>query len=159
MWRAQLNNNIMHSKIIEITTQPIERDEYMTAGGFTYEEYDHFADYIQGIDTKLEETILLWFDNEGIFERNGRELTLLDLNGFMEDWRKAIITRANNIDFTDGLALYKLSDVIKETHTHSELMFYFLEEFMDFGRFVFYLYNNYKAGDKFYIGGILDYHY
>jgi hypothetical protein len=30
---------------------------------------------------------------------------------------------------------------------------------MDFGRFVFYLYNNYKAGDKFYIGGILDYHY
>lgn len=149
----------MHSKIIEISTKPIERDEYMTAGDFTYEEYDHFADYIQGIDPKLEEPILQWFDNDEIFKRNGRELILLDLHGFMEDWRKAIITRANNIDFTDGLALYKLNDVINETHKQSELMFYFMEEFMNFGRLAFYLYNNYKVCDKFYVGGILDYHY
>jgi hypothetical protein len=38
-------------------------------------------------------------------------------------------------------------------------MFYFGEEFMNFGRLAFYLYNNYKVCDKFYIGGILDYHY
>lgn len=150
----------MHSKIIEISTKPIERDEYIDAECFTYEEYDHFADYIQGIDPKLEETILLWFDNEGIFERKGRELTLLDLNGFMEEWRKAIITRANNIDFTDWLALAKIREVIKETHHYSDLMFCFDgEEFMNIGQLAHYLYKNNRPGDKFYVGGILDYHY
>jgi hypothetical protein len=149
----------MHSKIIEISKRPIDRDDYISIGCFDYEEYDHFADYIQGVEQERENDIMSWIDEYGIFNRKGRKLTLLDLNGFMEEWRKAIITRANNIDFTEGLALYKLEEIIKETHKQSELMFYFEDEFMTLGRLAFYLYNNYKVCDKFYIGGILDYHY
>ncbi len=148
----------MHSKIIEISKTPMVRDEYMSEGCFCPEEYDHFADYIQIVPQDSENDIISWLDKHGIFERNGRELTLLDLNPFIEEWRAEIKKRANNIDFTDGLSLYRLKEVIKETHQESSLIFYF-GEFMPMGELVHWLYNHYQPGDKFYIGGILDYHY
>lgn len=134
------------------------RDEYMSEGCFCPEEYERFADYIQSVPQDNENNIISWLDEHGIFERNGRELTLLDLNPFIEEWRTEIKKRANNIDFTDRLALYRLKEVIKETHRESSLMFYF-GEFMPMGELVHWLYNHYQPGDKFYIGGILDYHF
>lgn len=148
----------MHSKIIEISETPMERDEYMSEGCFCPEEYERFADYIQSVPQDSENDIISWLDKHGIFERNGRELELLDLNPFIEEWRAEIKKRANNIDFTDGFALYRLKEVVKETHRESSLMFYF-GEFMPMGELVHWLYNHYQPGDKFYIGGILDYHY
>ena len=134
------------------------RDEYMSEGSFCPEEYERFADYIQSVPQDSENDIISWLDKHGIFERNGRELELLDLNPFIEEWRAEIKKRANNIDFTDGFALYRLKEVVKETHRESSLMFYF-GEFMPMGELVHWLYNHYQPGDKFYIGGILDYHY
>ena len=69
------------------------------------------------------------------------------------------ICQANNIDFSDTLALYRLREIIKETHVDASLRFYFGEEFMTLGELVHWLYNFHKPGDKFYIGGILDYHF
>ena len=149
----------MHSKIIEISKTPIERDEFISDDCFIPEEWGGFADYIQSVSAKTEDEVIGWIDEYGIFERNGRELTLRDLNPFIEDWRSEIKKRANNIDFTDGLALYLLREVVKETHLEVYSRFYFGEEFMTFGDFVHWLYNHYEPGDKFYIGGILDYHF
>ena len=149
----------MHSKIIEISETPIEREEYITEGCFCDEEFNHFADYLQGVKPESEEKIIEWIDRYGIFERNGRELTLLDVSPFLEKWREKIKERANNIDFSDTLALYRLRKIIKETHVDASLRFYFGEEFMTLGELVHWLYNFHKPGDKFYIGGILDYHF
>ena len=150
----------MHSKIIEISKTPIERADYVQADGFTYEEYSDFADYIQGVEKEVENRIIAWFDDIEIFTRKGRELTLRPMGGFMDDWKMKIVDMANNLDFTDWFSYYDIKDVLKKTHKKWVCKICMNgEEFWDFGYFCQYIYENYKPGDKFYIGGILDYHF
>ena len=149
----------MHSKIIEISDKPIERKDFITEDSFEYEYFSSFADYIQNVKPKYENEILEYFDTFGIFYRNGRELTMRDLNEFMNEWRAQIITKANNLDFTNWMSLHNMKALMKETHLGTSYRICFNEEIFDFGYFVQDIYERYKPGDKFYIGGILDYHF
>ena len=36
----------MHSRIFEITSKPLDRDDYLTSGWLDPEQYSDFADYI-----------------------------------------------------------------------------------------------------------------
>ena len=90
---------------------------------------------------------------------NGRELTLLDLREFMKELKSKIQEKADCIDFNDTLALYRLKEVINETHHYSSMLFYYGEEFMTLGQFAHWMHCFQNPGDKFYIGGVLDYHW
>jgi len=150
----------MHAKIIEIGTEKKKRDDYITEGSFIPEEYCDFADYIQGVEKEVEKKIIAWFDDLEIFTRKGRELTLQPMGGFMDDWKMKIVDMANNLDFTDWFSFYDIKDVMKKTHKKWCVKICMNgEEFWDFGYFCQHIYENYKPGDKFYIGGILDYHF
>ena len=59
----------MHSKIIEISKTPMERDEYMNEGCFCYEEFSHVADYLQDVPKSAEDKIIARIDDFGIFEQ------------------------------------------------------------------------------------------
>ena len=150
----------MHAKIIEIGTKKLKRADYITEDNFIPEEYGDFADYIQGVEKEIEKKVIAWFDDLEFFTRKGRELTLQPMGGFMDDWKMKIVDMANNLDFTDWFSFYDIKDVMKKTHEKWVGKICMNgEEFWDFGYFCQYIYENYKPGDKFYIGGILDYHY
>ena len=73
----------MHSKIIEIGTEKKQRADYIQADGIIYEEYNRFADYVQDVPRENEKDIMSWLDKFEIFTRNGRELTLRPIGGFI----------------------------------------------------------------------------
>ena len=150
----------MHSKIIEIGTEKKKRADYIQADGIIYEEYDHFADYVQSVPRESEKDIMSWLDKFEIFTRNGRELTLRPIGGFIDDWKMKIVEMAKNLDMTNWMSYYDIKNVLRKTHFQSDLMICFNgEEFWEFGYFVQHIYENNQPGNKFYIGGILDYHY
>ena len=152
-----------HSRIFQITREKIEdREDYIDSGIYDPALYSHFADYIDNV--KDEQDSLRWLDEkfEGLFVRDGRELTLLDISEFMEEYKAAIVKATENLDMRDFMTCYNLRRVMKYTHRNCD--FYINEEIYNttpfsFGAFVQDIYQNYKPGDKFYIGGILDYHF
>lgn len=152
----------MHSKIYQITAMKLGRDEYAKAVHFDYDEISFFADYVDEVERDEEKGLLESFDTlfEGIFSRKGRTITLLDTSKFIEEWRSAIKKCADNIDFTNSYSLFQLKELTKRTHGEYNTMLYTdYSGFEYFGDFVQRLYACHKPGDKFYIGGILDYHW
>lgn len=80
----------MHSKIYQIAEQPIGPENYITESDF-YENSSDFADYVADMDEEDQEECIAdlasgWL--EGIFEVNGRELTVLDSTDFLNEWAK-----------------------------------------------------------------------
>lgn len=150
----------MHSRIFQIETKRTERDDYIKSCFFEYDEYSRFADYVSDdVDVRND---LKWLDNDirGIFERNGRKLTLLNTNAFVDEWKQEIKNRAENIDLCDWSSVYDLKAVLRETHRFSDFKVYCeYGGIMDFGDYMRHLITAHKPGDVFYIGGILDYHY
>jgi hypothetical protein len=152
----------MHSKIYQITEKKLERDDYTKAANFDYDDHSDFADYIDDVERDEEKELLEHFDSlfEGIFSRKGRTITLLDTSGFIEEWRSAIKKCADNMDFTDWRTLFQMREITKRTHKeHNTMLYTDHAGFEYFGEFVQRLYAAHKPGDKFYIGGILDYHW
>lgn len=152
----------MHSKIYQITATKLGRDDYAELIHFDYDDFSFFADYIDDVEKDDEKEYLEAFDIlfEGIFSRKGRTITLLDTSAFIEEWRGAIRKCADNIDFTDWHSLFQLRELAKRTHKECNTMLYTdYAGFEYFGDFVQRLYAAHKPGDKFYIGGILDYHW
>ena len=138
------------------------RDDYAKAVIFDYDDFSDFADYIDDVERDEEKELLEYFDSlfEGIFSRKGRTVTLLDTSKFIEEWRKTIKKCADNLDFTDWHSLFQLKEIMKLTHREYNTMLYTnYAGFEYFGDFVQRLYAAHKPGDKFYIGGILDYHW
>lgn len=152
----------MHSKIYQITETKLGRDEYINAVYFDYDEISFFADYVDDVERDEEKRLLEAFDSlfEGIFSRKGRTVTLLDTSKFIEEWRSAIKKCADNMDFTNSQHLFQMREITKRTHKEYNTMLYSdYAGFEYFGDFVQRLYAAHKPGDKFYIGGILDYHW
>lgn len=150
----------MHSTIIEILQQPVKRGEYMTEDSFDAEEYTRFADYIQNVNKERENDTLKWIDTLQVFDRKGRELTLRPMGGFMDDWKMEIVKKAKNLDMTDWMSYYNMKALLRKTHLDCDTMICMNgQEFWEFGYFIQHLYETNQPGDKFYIGGILDYHF
>lgn len=152
-----------HSRIFQITEKKIDEDQYINED-FDPQQWDDFADFIEEIGNPQKS--LEWFDDvfEGIFTRNGRELTLLDITDFMEDWL-CEIKRTTDIS-VDGMRewrfRYNLSSLLRHTHRNIDFHFVLDEDGLEIdnaGGFINNLYSSYKPGNKFYIGGILDYHF
>lgn len=152
-----------HSRIFQITREKIEdKEDYINSEFYDPALYSHFADYIE--DVENEQDSLEWLDEKfkGLFVRNGRELILLDISEFMDEFRTEIVKSAENLDMRDWLTCYKLRKVQRCTHINCD--FYINQEVynttpVSFGMFIQDVYQNHKPGDKFYIGGILDYHF
>ena len=152
----------MHSKIYQISEKKLERDDYAKAVNFDFDEVSFFADYVDDVERDDEKELLENFDTlfEGIFSRKGRTITLLDTSAFIEEWRSAIKKLADNMDFTNSRQLFRMREITKRTHKdYSAMLFTDYGGFEYFGDFVQRLYAAHKPGDKFYIGGILDYHW
>lgn len=151
----------MHSRIFQIETKKMDRDDYIQSCFFDYDEISHFADYVDDdrVDVKHD---LQWLDKDiqGIFKREGRKLTLLNTNAFVDEWKQEIKRKAESVDLFDWQSFYDLKALMRETHRFSDFKIYCeYGGLMDFASYVRYLITSHKPGDVFYIGGIVDYHY
>ena len=134
----------------------------MTVDTFDSSNYEHFSDYVSDIKKERIESELCSLDKEfeGIFKRNGRELTMLNIEKFMNEWKEELKSRMNGFTFADWKCSWRLKKTIERTHTQSALYITDGEwEINSFGEFIEWLYQEHQQGDKFYIGGILDYHF
>ena len=157
----------MHSKIYQITTEKLTDDGLISASTFDYEATD-FADYVANLEDYEQEAYLKDLDYilKGIFSREGRELTYLGAENFVNEWLaflKEYIAIIRTEDMKDFYNRYKLKSFVNYTHREFYTRFYLGAEWETsaepFGDFIMNIYGNYQPGQKFYVGGIVDFHF
>ena len=156
----------MHSNIIQISRNPIEKEERVSPIDF-YENSSDFADYIGDEYDDEErksviEAIPKWFD--GIFSLEGDHLVFNGLGDFVKDWYRYIgecVAELKDNEVED-MKLYRIKKAVEHTHLDIWSRFY-IENWNGYAAaaedFIDYLANRMKQGDKLYIGAIIDYHF
>ena len=150
----------MHSRIFEITSKPLDRDDYLTSDWLEYHQIYDFADYIS--DDVCEDEDIEWFAEKmsHIFACDGRKVILRDISGFIELWKADVRKKASEFDpKNDGMSSHHLRMSVNETHEDISFRFY-NEDYglMNMRRFIENVLLYHKPGDVFYIGGIVDFH-
>ena len=154
----------MHNKIYQIGRERINGDDFITECDFMPENYSHFADWIQDVDNDEYEELYKRLDHqfEGVFTRDGDELTYIGAEKFMEKWLahiKAFVEPLTVESMKDWYPMFKVEDIIKNTHLCTPTKIYVDEEIQDLGDFMRSVFAEAKPGDKLYLGGIIDYHW
>lgn len=158
----------MHSKIFQISSKPIDRDDYKCPDDY-YDNSSEFADYI-GDEMKgerREECIgYLALNLSDLFSYDGEAFVYKGndaMHAFNKKWIDAIKESAG--DLTDEnllFNLYRLRKLTKSTHKESSFRFD-IEEWNGWAGpmydIVDYAASRLKEGDRIYVGAVIDYHY
>ena len=161
------NFSIMHANIYQITERELPRSEFIDEYTF-HDRLPDGADYTRTIPECEEEPYMGWLEGalKGVFERDGRELTFVGVEPFLEEWVAKIKESADGLftEFFDSITLYQHKCLCERTHRNIASLIYSGERRQgrteNFGDFIQSLsYRNFKPGDKLYIGGIVDFHY
>lgn len=161
----------MHSKIFQVSIQPIEVDDYCSSDDF-YENND-FADYIgdvlEGDDRKacigyLADTLKDLF----AYDPNLETLTYKGegaMEAFKKAWAACLHEEAAKVtadNILDLLPLIHVSRTCEETHLGTSYRFY-IENYNGYAApaidLIEYVADKMKAGDKLYIGAVVGYHF
>lgn len=154
----------MHNKIYQIERERVNAEDFITIADFSPEEYDHFADWIDGVDEDNYEELYKRLENlfDGVFVRNGDELTYMGAEKFMGDWLasiKSIVLPMTVDKMRYWQEMYKLHSIIDNTHIRTQTKIYIDGQVRDFGDFMRDVFAEMKVGDKLYLGGIIDFHW
>ena len=150
----------MHSRIFEITSKPLDRDDYLTSDWIEYHQICDFADYISDDVDENDDIEHFATVMSDIFDCDGRKLTLRDISGFIEKWKAEVKKRASEFDPKhDGMSSFHLRRAINDTHKNIDFRFY-TEDYglINTRQLIENILLYHKPGDVFYIGGIVDYH-
>ena len=156
-----------HYNIYQITEQKLCRDEYITEDSFEYENISDFSDGVCDISKEDEKEALETLDTilKGVFKRNGRKLTYLGAEQFVNDWiiyMKDKMAELDNHNIKVFPTLFNLHCMTEYTHRNMEYRFYMGERGYGcaepLGEFIRSVYADNKVGDVFYVGGIVDFH-
>lgn len=159
----------MHSRIFQITTKQVEKENYLNE--FTLNQGENsFIDYCDEIDDEEREANIVCLVGSvlptGMFTRIGANV--IRYNGGMEQWKEEAIAQlkeklaAITPDNYFGLDLYRLKRAV-ENPLDTAYLFYtsetgnqsWAEESYEFMQFVSRL----EEGTLLYIGGVIDYHF
>lgn len=157
----------MHSKIYQMSLEPIKAEDYVTPGCF-YDDSSDFADYIgdEVNDSERHYYIeLLARIFKGILEVDGESLVFKGLGDFRKKWYEHICDLSKElikVDVKDAhLALYKIRTATQRTHLDVFSRF-FIEDYTGYAapasEFIDFL-DDLKEGDHIYIGSIIDFHW
>lgn len=163
----------MHSRIFQVSIQPIEVDDYAVSSDF-YDNSGDFADYIgdekEGNDRKedignLADTLKDLFT----LDEDGETLTYKGetaMEAFKQAWadhlrEEAAKVTADNI--LDWYSRYGVCAICEETHLYTNYRFKIENWNGDFAdaasELISYVAAKMKEGDKLYIGAVIDYHF
>ena len=162
----------MHSKIFQISSEPIDKENYNSPSDY-YDNSGDFADYIgdELTDERREDAIGYLADLlKDVFTPSGRDTLTYKgeeaLRQFKQKWADRIKAMANELT-ADNLfseqRLYLIQSVATETHLRTA----YRVDIQDwcggvaypFGELFEWAASQLKEGDRIYIGAIIDYHY
>lgn len=154
----------MHSKIFQITRERVNADEFITTEEFSTEDYSWFADWIQDVDDDSYEDLYESIEHllDGVFTRNGDELTYVGAEKFCENWMnhiKALVEPLTVESVKEFMPLWLVKSAINNTHLRTETKIYFDGVMENFGDFIRTVFASLKTGDKLYLGGVVDFHW
>ena len=162
----------MHSCIYQISKMPLSPDEYASPETY-YENSDDFADYIGNSykgDERAEHINIFAEIICGVFDYQGNDVFVYKgpsaLYRFKKRWAEEIKTMAQKLNAADPLfynSLYHIGCVTKKTHLFASSRVDIegwtggiacpLESLFIFAG------SELKAGDRIYIGAVIDYHF
>lgn len=159
----------MHSRIFQITTKQVEKENYLNE--FTLFQGEHsMIDYCDEIDDEEREANIECLVGsvlpKGMFTRMGANV--IRYNGGMQQWKEEAIAKikeklaAITPDNYFGIDLYRLKKAVENPldtaylfYTDAESTQSWAKESYDFMDFVSRL----EEGTLLYIGGVIDYHF
>lgn len=160
----------MHSRIFEISTEPIPQDEYMTD---SYFDYDHWffhdvADYVTD-DENRESSVKWLLDSlvvgDGLVTIDGDSFQLHEgfHAAYWSDRHRAFLEKANEMSgitaeqFAEGgvsMLLYQAGELYEENFGFYAVTRDDNDGLITMDEFIRYA----QVGVKYYIGGTVDYH-
>jgi len=156
----------MHSKIFQVSTEPIEKDARLSPIEL-YDNCGDFADYIGDEyhgDERLAKIQFLAKEFPDIFNIDGEVLIYKGLGNFVNDWIGSIREAAQNLTeeniFNDG-NLYRVRHIVEDTHYRIFTRFYINNWNCcpdPFGEFIGWL-SRLDVGTRIYVGSVIDYHF
>lgn len=157
---------LMHSKIFQLSKEPIEKDELMTESYFLSTDCDYtgggfvgtVADYVSAISEKAQKQeiteFVKAFKNGIEYHEEGNYFVVVDKKEiFKEDFHDFSTTMEGFSikEFVNKSWANRVKDIISPTfswYVYTDLCW---EPYTDFFRTV-------KTGEKYYFGSVLDYH-
>ena len=162
----------MHSKIFQISNKPIDKDDYQDPETY-YDNSGDFADYIGDEITgeEREEAIgyladllkdVFTHEGGGVFCYEGKEA----MQAFKQAWADELRRQAGLLtpeNLFKSQRLYNIRKITEETHLGTSYRVDIKDWTGDisypFGELFEYANSQIKAGDRIYVGAIIDYHY
>ena len=163
----------MHSRIFQVSLQPVKKEDYAVSSDF-YDNSSDFADYIgdelDGTE-RMENIGYLAEVLSDIFDFNKRSRVLVykgeeAMKKFKEAWAAAIREKAEVLTadtILDWYKRYQVEKLCRKTHLDTCYRFCIVdwcdgvaEPMEDLISFVA---ERMKQGDKLYVGAVIDYHF
>ena len=160
----------MHSKIFQIQSKPIDKDDYITESRYDYDDWflREIADYVADIDESDQMSCIEWLsESNGIdINLNSRTLVITSREKYFEGKYRSFQ------EWLSKLKEISLSDFVDDSHELSYGMYLLRDAYND--RFGFYVddggewgglitldefVRNAKENITYYIGGVVDYHF
>lgn len=151
----------MHSRIIQLSKEPIDKDDYITEDTFIDDFVGVIADYVSE-ETDREEDIkwLLYAIKEYGIVYNDKEESIIFPKGFKENYfrerfkeLKEVVQNISLEQFaSNSTVAYNLASLIEDKHG-----FYIYTSFWQ--SFDSFVRGELEEGEKYYIGGTIDYHF
>ena len=154
----------MHNNIFQLSTSPIDADEFITESTFEFSEIDDFADYVSEYEGDLSEVYdeFPFLAVGAMFVREGDKLIYKGCDDVFRTWHKAVCQEAGKLSeegLKDGMNTWRVGTLLSEPFTRDR---FYLEEKgypKDSSEFLQYCAKKLKVGDVLYLGGVLDFHW
>lgn len=153
----------MHSKIIQLEDEPIPENRFVTVSDIPDWFVSGIADYVIKVDdVDIVKTVTQVFDRNGIrFDPDNRTVTFTDTEYFQEKFIrfKEILTQIQSkltlgwFSHNMGVEMAELGVMYNNRfgdYIYHDRMLHTLDEFVR---------NHADRDTRYYVGGILDYHY
>ena len=156
----------MHSRIIELSKNPVSKVDYIDKDSFELEDYGKYGiDYIDDIDESDREDEIKNMESMfpvKIFEVTGKNSVVYkdnvwELKNLCVSKIKELAKNTDVLNFFDG-DMYRLSNLLRKPFTE-DLFVWEGSLYSSMSLINYLLKDIFKEGDTIYIGNILDYHH
>ncbi len=152
----------MHNNIFQLSTSPIDADDFIAESSFEPSEIDDFADYVSEYEGDLSEVYDKFPFLGTMFTRDGDKLICKGCDDVFRTWHKAVCQEVGKLSeegLKDGMNTWRVKKLLTVPFTRDR---FYLEEYgysVDSSEFLQHCAKKLKEGDVLYLGGVLDFHW
>ena len=166
-----------HGKILQVSKQPIKRQDYFVADDFYYDDGNNAigsgVDYIRDMDEEEEKDCLAWLEqfpdyyseNAIKFDAKARTMTIISKEEYFKQRYEKVNEACQQI-IDDGLEIFAgLVRTVSFYHSFSDIEYYGndryglqISEYKGDTTCMDTFMRNVNDGDVYYIGAVIDFH-